>query len=865
MPDKLSTYHARRNFAITPEPRGDIVGPSGHLRFVVQKHHARKLHYDFRLELDGTLKSWAVPKGPSLDPAEKRLAVHVEDHPLDYIDFEGDIPERQYGAGHVDVWDIGTWEPQGDPLAGYRAGKLKFRLDGEKLHGGWTLVRTRLSGGSKEQWLLIKEKDEDARPHREIDITEAMPHSVLRGPADGAGARGATRKTDDAAVGTRKPPKGRGSRREKKQVDASLDPTALTNARRASVPATMTPQLATLVDAAPASGDWLYEIKFDGYRILARIEGGDVALLTRDGKDWTARMPAQVEAIAALGIDSAWLDGEIVVLDKDGVPSFQLLQQSFDEKRAAQILYFLFDLPYLNGYDLRAAPLVERRALLERLLAGVRSEVLRYSAPMQQAPQQLLDSACRMSMEGLIGKRADAPYLGKRSDTWIKLKCRRRQEFVIGGYTEPQGSRKYVGALLLGVYDNGTLRYAGRVGTGFDRATLHAVYRQLAPLKQRNSPFVGIPAGMRRAETHWVKPQLVAEVSFSEWTSDGMLRQAVFHGLRSDKPATDIRREEAASAPGKRRVQNTQAPDVVPIETPDAAQLHGIRISNPDRVIDPEGGFTKLDLARYYERIAEHILPYLRNRPVYLLRAPEGIEGERFFQKHSTRMSIPGVRTLDPSLDPGHAPLMTIDSPHALVGAAQMGNVELHTPNATADRIDRPDCMVFDLDPDPALPWEKVVEGAQLTKVVLDELQLQSFLKTSGGKGLHLVVPLARRNTWDDVAKFSQGVAQHLARMLPKHFSAKMGEKNRVGRIFVDHLRNREHASTVAPYSARARPGLPVAVPIAWEELTGIKNAAMWRIDSLPGRLSGLGADPWEGYFALRQSITAAMRRKLGV
>lgn len=858
MPGKLSTYHAKRNFAITPEPRGEVEAPAERLRFVVQKHDARKLHYDFRLELDGTLKSWAVPKGPSLDPAEKRLAVHVEDHPLDYIDFEGDIPEHQYGAGHVDVWDIGYWEPQGDPLAAYEAGKLKFRLDGEKLQGGWALVRTRLPGRGKEQWLLIKEKDDEARPANDYDITEALPDSVLHAPANGK-----RRKTDDARLVAP-------STRQRKQAelpDASLDPSQLSNARKAPLPLSMTPQLATLTEEVPASGEWLYEIKFDGYRVLARVDGGEVTLFTRDGKDWTARLDRQAQAIAGLGMQSAWLDGEIVVLDNEGIPSFQLLQKAFDEHSAAQILYFLFDLPYLNGYDLRNAPLVERRALLERLLAGVPPEILRYSAPMQEPPQKLLDSACRMAMEGLIGKLADSVYTGKRSATWIKLKCHRRQEFVIGGYTAPQGSRKFFGALLLGVHEGGKLRYAGRVGTGFDRAALHATYQQLKALEQKASPFAQMPAGVRRVETHWVKPELVAEVSFSEWTADGMLRQAAFHGLRTDKPASAIRREDALSMSGTRSVpkRSTDAPRPATAEKMGEPHLRDIRISNPDRVIDAGSGFTKLDLTRYYDRIADHILPYLQNRPVYLLRAPEGIDGERFFQKHSSHMRIPGIRTLDPALDPGHAPLMTIDSAHALVGAAQMGNIELHTPNATADRIDRPDCMVFDLDPDPALPWTKVAEGAQLTKVVLDELGLTSFLKTSGGKGLHIVVPLARRHDWDDVAAFSQALAQHLARTLPKHFSAKMGEKNRVGKIFVDYLRNRRQASTVAPYSVRARPGLPVAVPIAWEELQEVSDAAMWRIDTLPQRLAQQRADPWSAYFTTRQMLTAPMRKKLGL
>ena len=835
MPGKLSTYHAKRNFRITPEPKGEIIAPAGRLRFVVQKHHARKLHYDFRLELDGTLKSWAVPKGPSLDPAEKRLAVHVEDHPLDYIDFEGDIPEKQYGAGHVDVWDTGFWEPQGDPLAAYRAGKMKFRLDGGKLQGGWTLVRTRLPGGRKEQWLLIKEKDEAARSAKDYDITEAEPGSVLSGPKAGT-----KRKADDAALSLRKP---------------------------SAIPDTFTPQLATLVEEIPREGDWMYEIKFDGYRLLARVDGKEVKLFTRDGKDWTAKLPAQADAIRALGLESAWLDGEIVCLDKQDVPNFQLLQKAIHDHRSKDLVYFLFDLPYLNGHDLRKAALRERRGLLEQVLSVTSPGVLRYSTPIGQSPQQLLDSACRLSMEGIIGKRLDAPYENKRSDSWIKLKCRRRQEFVIGGYTDPQGSRKFFGALLLGVYDNGKLRYAGRVGTGFDRAVLHATYQQLNALEQKTNPFGHIPADVRKAGTHWVKPQLVAEISFAEWTDEGMLRQAVFHGLRMDKAATDIRREEAASvaANGKNGKIAKQVVPIPPRRKVPGEQVQGVNVTHPDRVIDPSTGLTKIDLVRFYESIADRLLPWLRDRPVYLLRCPDGVAGEHFFQKHINRTAIPGIRTLDPALDPDHDPLMVIDTVEALVGAAQMGAIELHTCNATADRIERPDCMVFDLDPDPALPWKKVAEGAQLVRVALDELGLKSFLKTSGGKGLHLVVPLARRHDWDDVSAFSQAVARHLAATLPRHFSARMGEKNRVGRIFVDYLRNKRQASTVSPWSVRARPGLPVSVPVGWEELDRIGSASAWTIVTLSDRLAMLGNDPWKDYAGTRQILGKAARKKLGL
>jgi len=862
MPGKLSTYHAKRDFGITPEPRGEIAVPADRLRFVVQKHHARKLHYDFRLEIDGTLKSWAVPKGPSLDPAEKRLAVHVEDHPLDYIDFEGDIPEHQYGAGHVDVWDIGYWEPQDDPLAAYKAGKIKFRLDGEKLQGGWTLVRTRLPGGSKEQWLLIKEKDETARSAKDYDITEAQPDSVL---GKTKRQRGPRRKTDDAALSGH----ARKSARTVPDQVEQLAQAPLAHARAAPLPDALVPQLATLVDEIPREGDWLYEIKFDGYRLLARIDGSEVKLFTRDGKDWTAKLRAQADAIRALRLENGWLDGEIVVLDKNGVPSFQLLQKAIHDTGGENLVYFLFDVPYLNGHDLRRVALRERHALLAQLLARVPSDVLRYSAPLTEPPQKLLDGACALSMEGIIGKRADAAYEGKRSATWIKLKCRRRQEFVIGGYTEPRGSRKFFGALLLGVYDEGKLRYAGRVGTGFDREVLHATYRQLRALQQKRNPFDHMPPDVRRNEAHWVQPQLVAEISFAEWTDEGLLRQAVFHGLREDKAASDIRREEAQSTPGNGK-QPARARSAMPSDSgtyarKTAERVQGVKVTHPERIIDATSGLTKLDLVRYYDHVAAHLLPWLHNRPVYLLRCPEGVGGEQFFQKHINRTSIPGIRTLDPELDPDHDPLMVIDSTEALAGAAQMGAIELHTCNATADRIERPDCMVFDLDPDPALPWKKVVEGTRLVKVVLDELGLRSFLKTSGGKGLHLVVPLARRHEWDDVTAFSQAVAQHLARTLPRHFSAKMGEKNRVGKIFVDYLRNRRQASTVSPYSVRARPGLPVAVPLDWAELDALPGPAAWSIATLPQRLAALKDDPWRDFATTRQTLGKAARKKLGL
>jgi bifunctional non-homologous end joining protein LigD len=867
MPGKLSTYHAKRNFGVTPEPRGRVVAPQEELRFVIQKHHARKLHYDFRLEFDGTLKSWAVPRGPSLDPKDKRLAVHVEDHPLDYIDFEGDIPEAQYGAGHVEVWDIGTWEPDGDPSEAYRQGKIKFRLHGKKLQGGWNLVRTRLQASSdKEQWLLIKERDDEARAASDFDVTEALPHSVLQ-----------DRDVNESAPRSRAAP---AKAQARKATIKAAQTEKKSRARKSPMPEMVSPQLATLVDAIPEEGDWVYEVKYDGYRVLARVEGKKVQLLTRDGKDWTERLPRQARAIADLGLKSGWLDGEIVVLDEHGVPSFQQLQQSFDEHMSGRIVYFAFDLLYCDGADLREWPLSERRARLEQLLHKSSEEVLRYSATLDQPPQQLLEGACGLAMEGIIGKRADSIYSGKRSTDWIKLKCRRRQEFVIAGYTDPQGARQYFGALLLGVYDeDGKLHYAGRVGTGFDRTVLHATHEKLHRLEQDSHPFGKRPSGVTARGVHWVKPQLVAEVSFTEWTQGDILRHAVFHGLRLDKRPREIRREEATSMAvinGAKKSQSSSARTQEakgrkaasgPAKKDGAGNddIAGVRITHPDRIIDPSSGLSKRAMAQYYADIAPWLLPWMKDRPAYLLRCPEGIQGQQFFQKHSGRMEIPGIRLLDPSLDPDHPPLMNVGTAQALVGTAQMGTIELHIPGATVDRFDRPDYMVFDLDPDPDLPWKRIVEAAQLTRVLLEELGLRCFLKTSGGRGLHIVAPLARRHAWADVTAFSEAVARHLAETVPKVFSAKMGAQNRQKKVFIDYLRNQPKASTVAPYAARARPNLPVSMPIDWDELPTLRSAADWTIETAVQRLNSLRQDPWADFDSTRQTLTAAMKRKLGL
>ncbi|HVE11529.1 MAG TPA: DNA ligase D [Paraburkholderia sp.] len=1019
MADKLEHYQRKRRFSDTPEPQGTATdAPArargrrgsqarGHsdshpLAFVIQEHDARRLHYDFRLELDGTLKSWAVPKGPSLDPSVKRLAVHVEDHPLEYGSFEGTIPQGNYGAGSVIVWDRGTWEPLGgeqEAHAAYQAGKLKFRLHGDKLHGGWTLVRSHMRGsGDKEQWLLIKERDSEAHSESEFDVLDALPGSVLsdapgvrqtaaqaasggtrsksasvrKSVAGGASVSGgksasgsksasgrtsasrvpsapasksaapaaasAARATTSAARSraaagahekqlTRVGTASRGAHPDivATRSDASLrelaEAPAIEGATRARLPASCKPQLATLVDTAPAGDDWLYEIKFDGYRVLARFDRHakqPVRIFTRAGNDWTDKFAKQAQALAKLGIDSGWLDGEAVVLDARGVPSFQALQNAFDTHRERDITLYLFDVPFLNGYDLREVPLEQRRALLRAIVEPQRDDMLRFSADFGRDADALLKSACDMSLEGIIGKRRGSRYTAGRSAAWIKLKCRRRQEFVIGGYTGPAGSREAFGALLLGVYDgDGKLQYAGRVGTGFDTALLRSLKKELDARETAKMPFASVPGERSRTPVHWVKPELVAECNFAEWTEERIVRQASFISLRRDKPARQIVVEtprkgadvqqitddEASSAPAaKRRASRTAAQDDAAVgktsaksdtntsaksdaktsaksDAKSAAKtsaktatpkrrstaqesVAGVRITHPERVIDHSSGARKIDVVRYYESVADWMLPHLKDRPVSLVRAPEDIGGELFFQKHAQKLSIPHI-TQHPGVDPGHDALLTIDSAKALVGTAQMGTIELHTWNAVASNIEKPDRVVFDLDPDPALGWDRMIEAAQLTHTLLDELGLVSFVKTSGGKGLHIVVPLAKHAGWDEVKDFSEAVAQHMAATLPKHFAAKMGAQNRKGKIFVDYLRNNRGSSTVAAFSVRARPGLGVSVPLAWDEVAETTAGDQWHIANLHERLDALRADPWADYAKTRQRISAAMKQRL--
>ena len=819
MADRLERYREMRDFTITPEPRGrKVAAKKSRLRYYIQRHAATRLHYDFRLELEGVLKSWAVPKGPSLDPADKRLAMQTEDHPLDYGDFEGVIPEKQYGAGEVLLWDKGVWTPEdSDALAALRRGRLHFRLDGAKLRGSWILTRTR---GNEDRpcWLLIKRTDEEARPG--YDITAERPESVK---------------------GKAKPAK---------------------YGKKAKLPQFVSPQLATLVSEPPNAGEWLYEVKHDGYRMLARLIKRDARLFTRSGKDWTERLPQLVRELKRLKLDESWLDGEVVVLRADGRSSFQALQNAFDAGRDSEIVYYVFDAPFLKGVDQTRLPLAERKAALARALP--KSSVVRLSEHLEGEAHEVLEKACKLGLEGLIGKRADSVYEAGRTKTWIKLKCRLEQDFVIAGYTAPSGSRSGFGALLLGAYDSpgGRLKYAGKVGTGFDEEWLKSLTQRLAALKRPDSPLADPP---REKGIQWVKPQLVAQTAFAERTDDGILRQASFLGLREDIPAKSVL-DERAQRPPENQAPARKERSLPPLTGEQQKNaVYEVKISHPERLVWPSLGITKIDLARYYDGVGEVMLPHVARRPLTLVRCPDGAEKECFYQRHLAMGASPGdVKTFKRERS-SKGYYIYIDSHRALITLVQNGAVEMHTWGATGPDVQHPDRITLDLDPDEDLAWAELVRATEMTRTIVEALKLRCFLKTTGGKGLHVVIPIAPKLGWPEVKEFSRLVAEFLVQAEPKLFTAKIAKERREQKVFVDYLRNSETASAVAAFSARARPGASVSTPLAWDELTQDEDVRRkFTVLTVPQRLAALKKDPWSDYEKTRQGITDAMWRALG-
>lgn len=833
--DTLKIYDARRDFSVTQEPRAKR-GREGGSRFVVQKHAARRLHFDLRLELDGVLKSWAVTRGPSLVPGEKRLAIHTEDHPLDYLTFEGVIPAGQYGGGTMIVWDVGRWIPDGDVHKAYAKGHLAFTLEGRRLKGRWHLVRTRPKPReTKEQWLLLKSDDAAARRAGEPEIVDEDATSVLSGRTiEELACEGEVRA--DHAARTKVAASG-----SKKQARVEAVP----GARKGILPPFVAPCLAKLAPA-PRGAQWLHEIKFDGYRMQARIDGGTVRLLTRKGLDWTEKFRPIAQALRDLGLASALIDGEVVVEDAAGVSSFSALQQDLAENRMDRMAFYAFDLLYCDGRDLRGATLLDRKSLLQLLLDDVPAGgVIRFSDHIVDDGASLIRHACRIGLEGIVSKRADKPYRSGRSDVWLKSKCTQRQEFVIGGYVPSSTSRKAVGSLILGYYDGDRLIHVGRTGTGFTVATAQALWSDLGPREIPAAPFAARLSMEARRGARWVRPELVAEIEYRGWTHDGHLRHAAFKGLREDKDPREVMRED--TAPGG--ASTAPLPD-----------LPRMRLTHPDRVLWEDEGVTKLGLAEFYAEIADWVLPHIVDRPLSLLRCPLGSQKECFFQKHAwAGLDEDLVRRVDIGGDE----VLAIQNLGGLLALVQAGVLEIHPWGSTLASIEKPDRITFDLDPGDDVPWSSVVEGAQEVRERLEALGLESFVKTTGGKGLHVVVPLRPKAEWGRVKDFAGRVALAMSKDSPDRYTATLAKRARNGRIFIDYLRNGRGATAVAAYSTRARAGAPVSTPIAWDELPSLRSGQQFRVANLPGRLQNLRQDPWSGLADLAQDLTDRVMRRL--
>jgi len=832
----LEAYAQKRDFARTPEPapktkskrpakRADL----GHA-FVVQRHAARRLHFDLRLELDGVLNSWAVTRGPSLVAGDKRLAVHTEDHPLEYLDFEGNIPKGEYGGGTMIVWDRGTWTPEGDPQFGLNKGHLAFTLDGSRLKGKWHLVRMRAKPGERtEPWLLIKSDDEFARPPGAPEITAEETSHLTGRTSDQVAAQGALRKDHAARTAVK------GARKV-----ALPDIGKIAGARKKLLPTFVAPMLASPADKPPSGPKWVHEIKHDGYRIQARIDGGNVKLLTRKNIDWTERFAAIATALKALQLGSALIDGEIVVEEESGISTFNGLQADLSSGRQDRMRYYAFDLLYCEGFDLTPATLLDRKSLLAQALAGLPAgSPVRFSEHLDTDGPTMFAHAGRLGLEGIVSKRKDRPYRAGRSDDWVKSKCVARQEFVVLGYSPSTVAAGAVGALLLGYYDGGKLIYAGRVGTGWSGAEAQALKQALEEIAG-DKPAFGkpLPDGVDIRGVRWAVPRLVADVQHRGWTNDGLIRQSSFQGLREDKSADEVVLEETRAAKRGKEAMSV------------GAAIAGVKLTHPDRLLWDEG-VSKQALAEFYAEIADHILPHIAGRVLSLVRAPSGAQAKSFFAKHPWA-GLDHVRAVDVGET---EPMIAIDDLAGLIGLVQGGTVEIHPWGSRADDLERPDRLIFDLDPGEDVAWSDVIAAARALRGELEAIGLASFVKTSGGKGLHVVVPVEPRLPWDDAKAFTQAIAEKMSRDARDRYVAIMAKRARHGRIFIDYLRNGRGATAVAAFSTRARPHAPVSTPLAWEELSESVRPDHFTVGNLRERLDFLRRDPWDGFFKVRQRI----------
>jgi bifunctional non-homologous end joining protein LigD len=865
--EQLDRYRAMRDFSKTAEPSGRANSPSerGALPFVIQKHAATRLHYDFRLGLHGVLKSWAVTKGPSYVTGDKRLAVQVEDHPMEYGGFEGTIPKGQYGGGTVMLWDEGTWEPVGDPDQGLAKGNLKFVLHGKKLHGKWVLVRMggKAANEAKPNWLLIKEHDEYEQTADDPPITESEPNSVLTRRDMDAIAHEEDHVWQSNRPETSKagrPPAPRPSRA------AAFSPSGLPGKKEAE-PAFLSPQLASEAPSPPEGAQWVHELKLDGYRIQAHIDkAGNVRLFTRSGLDWTHRMSGIARELGKLSVEGAILDGEVVVLEESGQSSFALLQAAFEEGAKHPLNFFAFDLLHLNGHNLRQEPLVERKRILSQLLDTLpEHEVVRYNQHIESDGAHILDEACKLGAEGIVSKRSDGAYINGRSKSWIKIKCFRRQEFVIGGFTRPNNGTDGIGALLMGYYDDKKLVYAGRAGTGFTQANSRRLRHQLEEIAQAKNPFAGVPAAAAKG-AYWVKPELVAEVQFTTWTTDNLIRQASFKGLREDKKPSEVHREKAdpklLKGQSHRAAAKTAShPASAKHDSPPAAARKlGFKVTHPDKVVDPETGVTKQALVDYYLAVAPRMLPHVTARPLSLVRCPSGTGKKCFYQKHLGPGMPPGIKGVEipDKRGNGSETYVTVEGDESLAGLAQMNVIEIHPWGSTNADLEHPDRIIFDLDPDEAVSWKTLCDSAIEVRERLKQLDLESFVKTTGGKGLHIVAPIRPKYGWEQVKAFTHAFTTQMEQDNGKLYISKMTKAARANKIFVDYLRNERDATAVAPYSSRARLGMAAALPLEWSELTSSERPKFLiaRFEDWRDRLE---KDPWKAMLTSKQEIPAKL------
>ncbi|RAX38213.1 DNA ligase D [Rhizobium tropici] len=845
----LETYNRKRDFTKTTEPKGranqEKRRASGD-SFVIQKHDARRLHYDFRLELDGVLKSWAVTKGPSLVPGEKRLAVQTEDHPLEYGDFEGTIPKGEYGGGTVLVWDKGSWTPLGDPHKGLNKGHLEFELHGKKLGGRWHLIR--MAGKPREKrenWLLIKGEDDAARPEGAPDILEERPESAKTGrviddvEGEKPGWSSKTGKIDRS--------RANGATREKThkaepEADAkAIDPSSLKGARKAHLPTFIEPALATLVAKPPSGARWLHEIKFDGYRLEVRIEAGRIKLLTRSGLDWTGKFGKEIiAAFKDLPVGTAIIDGELVVEPTAGASDFSALQADLSEGRSDRFVFYAFDLLHLDGYDLVSCPLVSRKELLRTIISS-ETGMLRFSSHFDENGDLLLSHACRLSLEGIVSKIANDPYRPGRGKTWVKSKCSSRQEFVIGGWVPSTTSRKAIGSLVLGIYEDGKLEHVGRVGTGYTHIVAEQLFKTLGRLKAEQNPFATKLTAEENRGVRFVRPELVAEVEFRAWTADGHLRHASFRGLREDKNPLEIVRETPKTATGASAEKPARS---------------SVSLTHGDRLYWPDEGVTKAGLADYYTQVWRYMGPYVVGRPLALVRCPNGIGGQHFFQKHAWK----GMnRNIALAKDPqDEEPYVSINDLNGLIGLVQAAVLEVHPWGSMVGQWEKPDMIIMDLDPGPGVDWTEVIAAAEETGERLKQAGLVPFIKTSGGKGLHIVCPLVAKTEWPAVKAFTKGIADAMAADSPGRYVSTITKSKRRGKILIDYLRNQRGSTAVAPYSTRARPGAAVSMPLSWDELSPAIGPDYFTVLNVPTRLAALRSDPWADFRAaaepLRQS-----------